>query len=94
MTEQDWQTLKEILSAGPPTHWTLFNRLAEENERLRKEVQEANERGEWMNDRRQEYEMENERLRKAMEEIAEAQPLSITHDIGYMQHVARQASEG
>lgn len=37
---------------------------------------------------------ENERLRNALVEIAQAEPMSITHDIGYMQHVARKALEG
>lgn len=37
---------------------------------------------------------EIERLKKSLEEIAKAEPLSITHDINYMQHIARKALEG
>lgn len=37
---------------------------------------------------------EYQKLRKTLEEIAQAEPLSITHDIRYMQYIARKALEG
>jgi regulator of replication initiation timing len=99
MTEQERDLLRQ--EAEYRLNDEVFGKISEtvielldEVEMLKEEVREANRNTDWMNDRRQECELENERLWKALEEIkVESSKMKHVNTFAIRQ-IARQALEG